>query len=68
MVQTCSVTDEMRTLIRRGMDDSQVVAAAGSGGGLEELDVIADRVLGPGVLSNDEQLRLTGYRAAAASY
>lgn len=47
LLQTCRVTSEMRTLIRRGMDDCQVLAAAGSGGGLEELGVIADRVLGP---------------------
>lgn len=67
VVQTCRVTDEMRTLIRRGMDDSQVLAAAGSGGGLQELDVIADRVLGPGVLSNEERSRVTNWRAVAAA-
>lgn len=67
VLQTCEVTHEMRTLLRRGVDDGQVLAAARSAGGLEELDEIAARVLGPGILSNEERLRLIGYRAAAAA-
>lgn len=68
VVQTCKVTNEMRKLLRHGADSGQVLAVGRSEGGLEELGDIAERLLGPGVLSNEERSRLMGYRAAAAAY